>query len=170
MSTILLATFVGLERAAIPAAIRDRGPSGAVLQPQLRASAGVMLAEGVHRVITNLGVSQNLLGNTAIAGAVELEEVGRVTVPARHERGDIALGNVFATIVHFAAFNAGVIALVRPLHFDPVTRHFYLPVAAGSVLILVALVVWRRGLGRLEGLSLLALYAAYVAAAITLST
>jgi cation:H+ antiporter len=136
----------------------------------LLSGAGVGLAEGVHRVVTNLGVSQSLLGNTAIAGAVELEEVGRVAVPARHERGDIALGNVFATIVHFAAFNAGVIALVRPLHFDSVTRHFYLPVAAASVLILVALVVWRRGLGRLDGLALLALYAAYVAAAIVLST
>jgi len=131
---------------------------------------GVALGDGLQRVVTHFGVSQSLLGNTAIAAAVELEEVGRVAVPSRHGRGDVALGNSFGTIAHFAAFNAGVIALVRPIHLDSVSRHLHLPVAAVSVLVLAALTRRRRGLTRLDGACLLALYCGYVVAAIWLSS
>jgi cation:H+ antiporter len=134
------------------------------------SGAGVVLGEGLDRVVTHFGVSQSLLGNTAVAAAVEVEEVGRVAVPARHGRGDVALANVFGTIAHFAAFNAGVIVLVRPIDLDATTLHLHLPVAAGSALVLVALAGWRRGLNRIEGVFLLTLYAGYVAAAIVLST
>lgn len=134
------------------------------------SGAGVALGDGLHRVVTHFGISQSLLGNTAIAAAVEVEEVSRVVVPARHGRGDVALGNVFGTIAHFAAFNAGVIALVRPIHLDSVSRHLHLPVATASVLVLGALVARKQGLSRIDGALLLTLYAGYVAAAITLST
>jgi cation:H+ antiporter len=130
---------------------------------------GVALGDGLQRVVAQFGVSQSLLGNTAIAAAVEVEEVGRVAVPSRHGRGDVALGNVFGTIAHFAAFNAGLIALVRPIQLDSVSRHLHLPVAAASVLVLAGLTRRHRGLSRLDGAVLLALYAGYIAAAISLT-
>jgi cation:H+ antiporter len=131
---------------------------------------GVALGEGLHRVVTQFGISQSLLGNTAIAAAVEVEEVSRVAVPTRHGRGDVALGNVLGTIAHFAAFNAGLIVLVRPIELDSVSRHLHLPVAAASVLFLAGLTGWHRGLSRLDGALLLALYGGYIAAAISLSS
>jgi cation:H+ antiporter len=133
------------------------------------SGAGVALGDGLHRVVTSFGISQSLLGNTAVAASVEIEEVSRVVVPTRLGRGDIAMGNVFGTIAHLAAFNAGIIAIVRPIHLDAASRHLHLPVAAGSVFLLVALTVWRRELGRLEGTLLLIAYAGYVAAAISVS-
>jgi cation:H+ antiporter len=133
------------------------------------SGGGVALGDGLQRVVAHFGISQSLLGNTAIAAAVELEEVGRVAVPTKHGRGDVALGNVFGTIAHFAAFNAGVIVLVRPIQLDSVSRHLHLPVAAASVLLLAGLTGWHRGLSRLDGALLLALYGGYVAAAISLS-
>ncbi len=133
------------------------------------SGAGVALGEGLHRIVTNFHVSASLLGNTAVAATVEVEEVSRVAVPTRRGRGDIALGNIFGTIAHFAAFNAGVIALVRPIHLDRATLHLHLPAATASVLVLAALTAFEQGLSRLGGLLLLALYAGYVAAAITLS-
>jgi cation:H+ antiporter len=129
------------------------------------SAAGILLGDGVRRVVRHFDVSATLLGNTAIAAAIELEEVGRVAVPARRGRPEIALGNIFGTIAHFAAFNAGVIALVRPIDLDAATRHLHLPVAGASGLALAALVGWRRGVRRGEGLALLALYAGYVGAA-----
>lgn len=132
--------------------------------------AGVAVGDGLRRVVTSFGVSPSLLGNTAVAAAVELEEVGRVAVPARRDRGELALGTVFGTIAHFAAFNAGVIALARPIRFDSATLHLHLPVAAGSVLVLTALAAWRRGIGRSEGAALLVLYVVYVGVAIAWST
>jgi cation:H+ antiporter len=130
---------------------------------------GVLLGQGLSRVVRSLGVPASLLGNTAIAAAVEAEEVTRVAVPARRGRGDIAMANVFGTVLHFAALNAGVIALVRPITLDSPTRHVHLPVAAASVVLLVAAVATRRGLSRRDGILLLGLYATYVAVAVSVS-
>lgn len=131
--------------------------------------AGELLGEGLRRVVSGFGVSEGLLGNTAIAASVEAEEIGRVAVPARRGRADVALANIFGTIVHFACLNAGVIALVRPLTLDDVSRRLHLPAAAGSTIFLVALFVFRRGLGRPEGALLVALYVAYVTVAVVVS-
>jgi cation:H+ antiporter len=135
----------------------------------LLTAAGEMLGEGIRRVVSRFGVSETLLGNTAIAASVEAEEVARVAVPAQRGRGDIALGNVVGTIVHFTAFNAGVISLVHPLDLDSASRWLHVPVAAASPLLLACLLAWRGGLGRVTGALLLVLYAAYVAAAVIVS-
>jgi cation:H+ antiporter len=162
--------YAGRSLPGSEAAERSRHPLWRMLGGlTILSVAGVALGDGLHRVVTNFGISQSLLGNTAVAAAVEVEEVSRVAVPTRHGRGDVALGNVFGTIAYFAAFNAGVIALVRPIHLDSASLHLHLPAAAGSVLILAGLTTWRRGLRRLDGALLLALYGGYVAAAISLS-
>jgi cation:H+ antiporter len=130
------------------------------------SGGGELLGEGLRRAVLHLGISETLLGNTAIAATVEAEEVGRVAVPARRGRGDVALGNILGTIAHFAALNAGVIALVRPLRLDDVSTSLHLPAAAGSTVVLVWLLARKQGLNRLDGAALLALYAAYVGGSI----
>jgi cation:H+ antiporter len=135
----------------------------------LLTAAGEMLGEGLRRVVSRFGVSETLLGNTAIAASVEAEEVARVALPAQRGRGDIALGNVVGTIVHFIAFNAGLIALVRPLDLDSASRWLHLPVAVASPVFLVFLLAWRGGLGRAAGALLVGLYVAYVAVAVIVS-
>jgi cation:H+ antiporter len=127
--------------------------------------AGILVGDGMRRVVRHFDVSATLLGNAALAPAVELEEIGRVAVPTRRGRPEIGLGNVFGTIAHFAALNAGVIALVRPIHLDGPTKDLHLPIAGASALMLAALVAWRRGIGRGDAFGLLVLYAVYVAAA-----
>lgn len=134
----------------------------------LLAVGGELLGDGLRSVVARLGVSATLLGNTALAAAVEGEEVARVAVAARRGRGALGFASVAGTVVHFAAFNAGLLALVRPLPLDDATRRLHLPVAALAPALLVALVAARGRLGRAEGALLLALYAAYVAAAIAL--
>lgn len=131
---------------------------------------GQVFGEGIARILARFDISQSLLGNVPIAAAVEAEEVARVAVPARRGRGDIALGGVFGTIIHFAAFNAGVICLVRPIELDSASQDLHLPMAAAAVLLLVACVATRGGVNRAAGGVLLAVYAGYVAAAIALGT
>jgi cation:H+ antiporter len=131
---------------------------------------GWVLSAGLRTVVRHLGVSQTLLGNTALAASVEAEELARVAVPARRGRPELALGNIGGTIIHFAALNAGVIALVRPLTLNHETTSFYLPAAAVSPAIFAGVVLVRHRLDRAEGAALTALYAAYVAAAIAFSS
>ncbi|TMK97535.1 MAG: hypothetical protein E6G34_07365 [Actinobacteria bacterium] len=130
---------------------------------------GWLLGEGLRTVVRHLGISQTLLGNTALAASVEAEELARVAVPAHRGRPELALGNIAGTIIHFAALNAGVIALVKPLVLDHDTTRFYLPVAAASPAVFASLLLVRRQLGRAEGAALIALYGGYLAVAIALS-
>jgi cation:H+ antiporter len=127
---------------------------------------GDLLGEGIRRLVDRFGVSQALLGNTVVAASVEAEEVARVVAPGRRGRGDVALGNVLGTIVHFVAFNAGFIALVRPLELDDDTLRFYLPAAVAATALFALMAAVRPVLGRIEGAALVACYAAYVTAAV----
>lgn len=127
---------------------------------------GEVLGEGIRGTVSRFGVSQTLLGNTVIAASVEAEEVARVALPAKRGRSDVALGNIIGTVAHFIAFNAGVIALVKPLKLDEVTLHLHLPVAAGSVPLVCLLFALRSRISRFEGTALLLVYAAYIGGAI----
>ncbi len=133
------------------------------------AGGGILLSDGLRHFVTQLGLSDTLLGNTAVAASVEAEELGRVAVPTRRGRPELALANIAGTVVHFIAFNAGVIALVKPLPLDHATRVLHLPVAVGATVLLCLVLTVRRRLGRLAGAALVALYVAYVVAAIALS-
>jgi Ca2+/Na+ antiporter len=62
-----------------------------------------------------------------------------------------------------------VIAIVKPLTLDHDTTRFYLPAAAASPALLAAILLTRRRLGRVEGALLIALYLAYIAAAIAIT-
>jgi cation:H+ antiporter len=132
----------------------------------LLTAGGELLGEGIRRVVGNFGISEALLGNTAVAASVEAEEVARVVTPARRGRPDVALGNILGTIVHFVGLNAGVIALVKPIELSDVSVRLHLPVAAASAPILAAMLAWRGGLGRSEGAFLILLYAGYVVASV----
>lgn len=146
---------------------RRRWPLAALLGGvAILTVGGDLLARGIKGAVEHFGVSQTLLGNTVVAAAVEGEEVGRVAVPARRGRGDLGLANVVATIVHFAALNAGGIALVRPLSLDDATRRLHLPAALVATWVLCGLLWLRKGLTRRDAALLLGLYAAYIAAAI----
>lgn len=130
---------------------------------------GEVLGEGIRNVVDRFGISQTLLGNTAIAASVEAEEIARVAVPARRGRSDVALGNIIGTVAHFIAFNAGVIALVRPLQLDDVTLQLHLPAAALSVPLVSLLLIFRGQVSRWEGAVLLTGYISYIVSAITLA-
>ena len=141
-----------------------------VLGLALLTGGGWLIGQGLRTTVSRLGVPQTLLGNTALAATVEAEELARFAVPARRGRPEISLGSLAGTLVHFAALNAGIIALVKPLTLGPQTTRFYLPVAVASPAILALVLVIRKRLGRIEGAALTGLYVAYVAAAIAVST
>ena len=172
-----IVALIGLARSG-PSLFAADAEEEPVRRPGLRLLVGLglltgggwLIGEGLRTTVRQLGIPQALLGNTALAAAVEAEELARFAVPARRGRPEIGLANIAGTIVHFAALNAGIIALVKPLTLGPETTRFYLPVAVASPAILAAVLVVRRRLGRLEGAGLTGLYLAYVAVAVVIST
>jgi cation:H+ antiporter len=127
---------------------------------------GEVLANGLREVVSRLGVSSTLLGNTAIAAFTEAEEVGRVAVPAHRGRPDVAVANIGGTAIHFLTLNAGILAVVLPLRLDKATMRLHLPVAVMAPALYCLILVLGGGLGRRGGLLLAALYVAYIVAAV----
>jgi cation:H+ antiporter len=130
---------------------------------------GELLGNGLHGIVSRFGVSSTLLGNTAIAALTEVEEIGRVAVPARRGRPDMAAANIGGTAIHFLTLNAGILAVVLPLRLDDATMHLHLPVAVVAPALYCLILVLRGGLGRREGVLLAAFYAAYLLVAVNSS-
>lgn len=121
----------------------------------------VMLVRGAEVVIGRLGLSDTVFGMTILALLVSVEELARELPAARKGRGEIAFGNVAGSILAFFLFNAGIIAVVRPVPVTGLTLSFYLPYCAATVLLL-ALVMATRRVSRLAGVVLVLLYLGFV--------
>jgi cation:H+ antiporter len=151
----------------------DDGVIGA-LHPFLRILAGLtlmgvggnLLSDGFRTLVARFPAGPTLLGNTAIAAAVEAEEIVRVAVPSRRGRADVAVGNIAGTVVHFLTLNAGIIVLARPMLLDAATMQWYLPCAVAAPAICFMLLRARGGADRTAAVGLLGLYAVYLALSI----
>jgi len=120
-----------------------------------------LLVRGASGLICALGLSETVIGMSAIALAVSIEEVARELPAALKGRPEIALGNVIGSIFAFFLFNAGAIALINPVAVDATTRAHYLPTAAGTVGMLCLLVTAHK-IPRWGGALLLVAYAGFL--------
>lgn len=120
-----------------------------------------LLVRGARPLVQALGWTETLFGMTILALVVSVEEVARELPAALKGRPDITYGNVVGSALAFFCFNAGVIALVRPVPIDPITQRFYIPVALGSVVVITLLMDTGR-VRRWGGALLLAIYAVFV--------
>jgi cation:H+ antiporter len=120
-----------------------------------------MLLRGARPIIGALGWTDTLFGMTLLALLVSVEEVARELPAALKGRPDVSFGNVVGSALAFFCFNAGVIALVRPVPVAPVTQNFYLPVCTGTVLLIAAFMAGKR-VPRWGGFVLLMMYLLFV--------
>ena len=119
--------LIGLARSGRELLAAEDDDDDRVRRPGLRLLVGLALLTGGGWLIGQglrdhgapAGIPQTLLGNTALAATIEAEELARFAVPARRGRPEIGLGSIAGTIVHFAALNAGIIAIVKPLTLGP---------------------------------------------------
>jgi cation:H+ antiporter len=116
----------------------------------------------IKRVLAAVELDGTTVGMLAVAAAVSFEEVPRMLAPARRGRSDVSVGNILGTVLFLALFNAGVIALVRPLQVERAVLTFYWP-ALMIALVATSVFLWRGRVGRTEGGLLMAGYAVYVA-------
>jgi len=121
-----------------------------------------LLLRGARPLIDALGWTDTLFGMTLLAFLVSVEEVARELPAALRGRPDVSFSNVVGSVLAFFGFNAGVIALLRPVPVGATTRFFYLPVCAATLLLIVVLMTVGR-VPRWGGALLLGLYVVFVA-------
>lgn len=120
-----------------------------------------LLVTGTRELIARFGLSQTFIGMTVLALAISIEEIARELPAALRGHPEISYGNVVGSVLAFFLFNAGIIALLRPLAVDAATWRFYLPMAAVTVVAISGLLLMRR-VPRWAGAMLVVLYAAFV--------
>lgn len=121
-----------------------------------------MLVEGSKTLIARSGLTETFYGMAVLALLVSVEEVARELPAARSGHPEISFGNVVGSTLAFFLFNAGIIALVRPVGIPPPVLRFYLPVALVTV-VAISLFMSRRAVPRWAGAVLVLLYVVFVA-------
>lgn len=116
-----------------------------------------LMVHGTKGLIGHFGLSETLVGMTIIALAISIEELVRELPAALRGHPEISFGNVAGSVLSFFLFNAGIIALIRPLSIDTATIRFYLPVAAATVIGISSVLLLRR-VPRWAGALLVAVY------------
>jgi cation:H+ antiporter len=100
----------------------------------------------------------------AIVGFGEsLEETARMVAPARRGFYEVALGNVVGTTIILLTLNLGLIALLHPVAADPWVLKFHAPYLIACVVLVGALLLAVKRLGRWFGGLLILLYLLYLA-------
>lgn len=111
--------------------------------------------------IQSLGISETFFGMTILAFLVSIEELARELPAAIKKRADISFGNVVGSILAFFLFNAGIIALVRPVEIDQTVLYFYLPMALITTIV-ISLFMLTKKISRVGGLILVLLYLVFI--------
>lgn len=112
-------------------------------------------------IIGEIGISDTVFGMTILAFLVSIEELARMLPAARKGRSEITYANVAGSILAFFLFNAGIIALVRPVPVDTQTLTFFLPFSFGTTIV-ISLIMMARKMPRWSGALLLLLYFVFV--------
>ncbi|HXA28740.1 MAG TPA: hypothetical protein VN193_08325 [Candidatus Angelobacter sp.] len=123
-------------------------------------AGGELVASGATRLIGDAGLAAGFVGMVLTPAVVEADEVIRQVVPARAGRHDVSAGNVIGTLLWFALFNLGLIALATPVRVPRLTRLVDYPFLVGASWIATAFLA-RGRVGRAAGATLVALAVAY---------
>ena len=122
-------------------------------------------AEGMVRgavgVAEALGMSKRVVGMTIVAFGTSVPELAASVVAAKHGESDLALGNVVGSNIYNILLILGTASLVAPIpvHAGRGYVDFIFLVTIVFVLPVMIRVRWR--LGRMDGLVLVAIYAAF---------
>ncbi|MDA1208899.1 MAG: calcium/sodium antiporter [bacterium] len=138
---------------------------------------GGIAVDTAQTIALNLGISEALVGLTAVAIGTSLPELTASVMAALKGKSDIAIGNIVGSNIFNIFWILGISATIKPLTFQP-AQNFDLLVVVFSALLLFFLVQnghihyrvlmwWRKQqefiLKRWEGGVLLASYVAYIA-------
>ncbi|MCB0992425.1 MAG: hypothetical protein KDB16_15715, partial [Acidimicrobiales bacterium] len=132
------------------------GLTGTVAGAQLLLWGAVDIAE-------RAGLSEGFVGATLVAVGTSLPELVTVVQSARRRETDLIVGNLLGSNIFNCLAVGGAVGLTGGRGLDSVELAVVAPVSAVGVSALAWLAMRTRGgVGRLEGLGLVVLYAAIV--------
>ncbi len=108
-----------------------------------------------------IGISERVIGLTVVAFGTSLPELVTSVIAARKGESDIAIGNIVGSNIFNILFVLGITGLILPIPFS----HEFLFDGAFAILAAALLMIFtfkHKKLGKIAGISFLALYATYL--------
>jgi cation:H+ antiporter len=122
----------------------------------------VFVIDGGVLIARTFGLSEALIGLTAIAVGTSLPELVTTVVATGKGETGLAIGNLVGSSIFNLLGVTGITALVRPIAVAPMLAHQDAVVMVGAGLLLMVFLFTGWRLSRLEGLVLFLGYAAYL--------
>ncbi|MEM7048281.1 MAG: calcium/sodium antiporter [Acidobacteriota bacterium] len=119
------------------------------------------LVEGAVSLARGFGISETVIGITAVALGTSLPELAAALVAARRREGDIILGNIVGSNIFNVLAILGLAAIALPIPVDIGEIRTPFLVMMFLSLILLPFLLTRRRLSRPEGAFLLLVYLGY---------
>ncbi|RMH24421.1 MAG: sodium:calcium antiporter, partial [Planctomycetota bacterium] len=126
-------------------------------------TGGRMAELGAVGVASALGLSQELIGLSVVAVATSLPELATSLIAVRRGQVDIAVGNVVGSNIFNLLLVMGATCVVAPTEMPGLGVAAMIVMGATSLLLWPMSLTAGRRISRLEGASLLAIYAGYLA-------
>lgn len=143
-----------------------RTPTGAAVQFLVGALIVVagsrLLVDGASGVALRLGIPAIVVGLTVVAVGTSLPELVTAITSSRCAVGDLAVGNVLGANIANLSIVVGTAAAIHAVGLDRMTQLISFPAMIVVMLVLLPLLLGKRGLGRPQGLALLGLYGVYL--------
>lgn len=145
-------------------------PVGRPWLPVLLALGGIaalvlgadLLVEGAVNIARVFGVPDAVIGLSLVAVGTSLPEMATAIVAAIRRQSDVVLGNVIGSNIFNILAILGVTVVIQPIEVSARFREIDTPVMLGAALLLLALLFATRSIGRIWGVAMLAIYAAYM--------
>ena len=123
---------------------------------------GKLLVDGATAIARAAQISETVIGLTIVAIGTSMPEFVTSLVAALRKHGDVALGNIMGSNIYNILGIGGVTGLISPTIIPPEIAHFDNVVMVGASIALLIFAQTGLRIGRLEGLALVAGYAAYI--------
>ncbi|OYW88620.1 MAG: hypothetical protein B7X53_07565 [Hyphomonas sp. 34-62-18] len=129
--------------------------------------ASSMIIAGGEGVARHFEVPEEWIGLTILALGTSLPEIGAGLAAAFRQRGDVVIGNVLGSNVFNLLGAGGIVALFGPFEVAPMFLRYDHWVMGAAALLFAMLILLRVKMGRLLGVVLLLIYAAYIYGLVT---
>lgn len=113
---------------------------------------------GASNIAAEMGIDERIVGLTVVALGTSLPELAASVAGAIKGHPGLAVGNVVGSCFFNLAFVLGAAASIKPLPADPAAMVVDLAVMGGVTALMWGLLFFRRGLSRIDGGGLLAIY------------
>lgn len=123
------------------------------------------IVDSAISIATVFGISEVVIGIAAVSIGTSLPELATCIVAALRKENDIIVGNIVGSNI-FNIGMLGLVSLIKPVGVNPEFLGFEYPVMVLFALLALPVMMTGRRVSRAEGLFLLLLYSAFIAAII----